>query len=86
MVKIKINKNKSKPKAVKRKVVLKKRRDVLEVTNDSVFDSDDVDEEDEQLFRIHRKTKVHIKEKPHVDIDVKTILRATKMIIIFMKD
>lgn len=65
MVKIKINKNKSKPKAVKRKAVLKKRQNISEVTNDNVFDSS---EEDEQLFRIHKKTKVHFEEKPHVDI------------------
>lgn len=68
MIKIKINKNKSKSKAVKRKAVLKKRRNIPEVTNDNVLDSDDVVEENEQSFRIHKKTKVHFEEKPHVDI------------------
>ena len=59
MIKIKINKLKSKP--VKRKYVLKKQQDVLETTN-NMLDSDN------ERFQIYQKTKVHFEEKPYVDI------------------
>ena len=59
MIKIKINKLKSKP--VKRKYVLKKQQDVLETTNNT-------SDSDNERFQIYQKTKVHFEEKSYVDI------------------
>ena len=66
MIKIKINKNKLKPKTIKRKCILKKRQNISETTNENMLDSDN-DKENEQL-QIYQKTKVHFEEKPYVDI------------------
>lgn len=63
MIKIKINKLKSK--TVKRKYILKKQQDAPETTNNTL-DSDN-DKENER-FQIYQKTKVHFEEKPFVDI------------------
>ena len=74
MIKIKINKLKSK--TVKRKYILKKQQDAPETTNNTL-DSDNDDKENER-FQIYQKTKVHFEEKQYVDILKVTRFRCKK--------